>query len=241
MRRPSRFLAPAKRARREPPICNSCGCRFRVLGRGGHRRGRDRREHRRRRANRAREWGLRSWERRRVLQVAEDVAASVIRGHLEGVAAVVGVAEVRVGAVVEKHFDHDEAVVAADGVLERRVAPLGHVVRVGAAVEGEEEALLVVPVGFASGEPGEGALVAAAGADEDFDDGVVVGFRGVVAGLLIVGIGAVFEEEAGEAGVTGEAGGSVDGPIRGRGVAGRRCTRSSRCWGWLRRRGVRGR
>jgi len=41
-------------------------------------------------------------------------------------------------------------------------APLGHVVGVGAAVEGEEEAFFVVPVGFAGGKPGEGTLVAAA-------------------------------------------------------------------------------
>jgi len=125
------------------------------------------------------------------LQGGEDVAASVICGHLESVAAVDGVAEVRVCAVVEEHFDHDEAVIAADGMLEGCMAPLGHVVGVGAAVEGEEEAFFVVPVGFAGGKPGEGTLVAAAGVDEDFDDGVVVGFRGVVAGLLIVGIGAV--------------------------------------------------
>ncbi len=143
-------------------------------------------------------------------QGGEDVASSVIRGHLEGVAAVAGVAEVRVRAVVEKHFDHDEAVVAADGVLEGRMAPLGHVVGVGAAVEGEQEAFFIVPVGFARGEPGEGTLVAAAGVDEDCDDGVVVGFRGVVAGLLIVGIGAVFEEKAGEARMLREAGGGVD-------------------------------
>ena len=134
----------------------------------------------------------------------------MICGHLESVAAVDGVAEVRVCAVVEEHFDHDEAVIAADGMLEGCMAPLGHVVGVGAAVEGEEEAFFVVPVGFAGGKPGEGTLVAAAGVDEDFDDGVVVGFRGVVAGLLIVGIGAVFEEEAGKAGMLRETGGGVD-------------------------------
>ncbi len=144
------------------------------------------------------------------LEGGEDVAASVIRGHLEGVAAVDGVAEVRVGAVVEEHFDHDEAVIAADGMLEGRMAPLGHVVGVGAAVEGEEEAFFVVPVGFAGGEPGEGTLVAAAGVDEDSDDGVVVGFRCVVAGLVVVGIGGVFEQEAGEAGMPGETGGAVE-------------------------------
>ena len=90
-----------------------------------------------------------------LLEGGEDVAASVIRGHLDGIAAVAGVAEVWVGAVVEEHFDHDEAVVAAKGVLEGRMAPVGHVVRVGAAVEGEVEAFFVVPVGFAGGEPGE--------------------------------------------------------------------------------------
>ena len=67
-----------------------------------------------------------------------------------------------------------------------------------------------MPVGFAGGEPGEGALVAAAGVDEDLHHGVVIGFRSVVAGFLIVGVGAAFEQELREAGVPREAGGSVE-------------------------------
>jgi hypothetical protein len=111
--------------------------------------------------------------------------------------------------VVKKHLDHHEAVVAADGMLKRRVLPLSSVIGIGAVAKGEGEAFVVVPVGFAGGKPGERALVAAAGFEQDFDDSVVVGFRSVVTGLSVVGIGAVLKQEAGEAGVLGEASGAV--------------------------------
>lgn len=67
-----------------------------------------------------------------------------------------------------------------------------------------------MPVGFAGQEGGEGLLIEAAGLEEDFEDGVVVGFGDVVGSLLVVGIGAIFEKETGESGVVGDAGGGIE-------------------------------
>jgi hypothetical protein len=106
---------------------------------------------------------------------------------------------------------HHEAVIAADGVLERGVLPVGEVVGIGSVIEGEGETLFVVPVGLAGGKPGEGALVEAARLKDDLHDGVVVGFGDVIRSLFVVGVGTVFKEEAGEAGMLGKSGSSVDG------------------------------
>jgi hypothetical protein len=70
------------------------------------------------------------------------------------------------------------------------------------------QAFVVVPVAFAGGDCGEAGLVEAAGVEKDLEDGVVVGFGDVVRSFLVVGIGAVVEQELGEAGILSEAGGS---------------------------------
>jgi hypothetical protein len=134
----------------------------------------------------------------------------MVCGHLKGISVIVIVTNAWIGAAVEKHLDHDEAVVATDGVLEGRVLPLCDEVWVGACLEGELKSLVVVPVGFAGEDYGEGALVEAGGAEEDPENGVAVGFGDVVRSLFVVGIGAVVEEKLGKARMAGDAGGAVD-------------------------------
>ena len=72
-----------------------------------------------------------------LFECAEDIATAVVGSHLDGVSAVEVVDQVWVGAVIEERFDHDESVVAANGVLEGRVLPAGEEVGIGAMAEGE--------------------------------------------------------------------------------------------------------
>jgi hypothetical protein len=75
--------------------------------------------------------------------------------------------------------------------------------------------LFVVPVRLAEEHGGEAGCVKGAAFEEDRGYGVVVAFGDVVRGLLVVGVGASLEEEAGEFGVVGDAGGAVDGALKG--------------------------
>lgn len=116
-----------------------------------------------------------------------------------------------VGSVVKEEFDDDEAVIAAEGLVERGVSPSSDGVGVGAVFESELDAVLVVPVGLAQEDGVEAVLIEPAAFEEELEDGVVVGFHNVVWGLFVVGIGAAIEEEFCEAGMAGDSGGSVDG------------------------------
>jgi hypothetical protein len=140
---------------------------------------------------------------------AEGVGAASAGGYLGGGVAFAS-GEFRVGSVVEERFDHDEAVVAAQGLVEGGVAPDGHGVGVAAVLEDELQAGFVVPVGLAEEHGSDAGWVEFAAFEEEFSDGVVVAFGHVVGGLAVVGIGSAGEEEAGEIGVARDGSGSVD-------------------------------
>ena len=68
-------------------------------------------------------------------------------------------------------------------------------------LECELDAVFVVPVGLAEEDGVEACLIELAAGEQDFEDGVVVGFDDVVRGFFVVGIGAAVEEKLREAGV----------------------------------------
>src|SRR6516162_11463461 len=84
-------------------------------------------------------------------------------------------------------------------MMQRGVSPLGHVIRIGPALEQKPQALLVVPVGFTQEQTGEAERVQLAAFQKDLHDRVVVGFRNMVRSFLVVGIGSALEQQAREA------------------------------------------
>ena len=120
-----------------------------------------------------------------------------------------------IGAVVEQHLDHNETVIAEQGVMEGRVAPHGHEVGVGAVVEGKLETVFVVPIGLAEEDGGEAFWIELTVFEQDSGDGIDVAFRDVVGGLFVaVGIGSVGEEQPGQFRVTRDAGDGVNGAFK---------------------------
>ncbi len=144
-------------------------------------------------------------------EFVEDVGSTSVNRDVDGGLAFACALEEGIGSVVEKKLDDEEAVVAAEGLVEGGESPGSDGVGVGAVLERELDAVFVVPVGFAEQDGVEAGLVERAAGEDDFEDGVVVGFGDVVRGLFVVGVGSVVEEELGEAWVLGDAGGSVDG------------------------------
>ena len=136
----------------------------------------------------------------RPFDFVEDVAATSASGDVD-----CGLPsrsfERGVGSVVEHEANDFQAVVAEDGVLECGVLPVSGAIGVSSVGEEIADAFDVVPVGFAEEEGGEAVFVEFAAVEEDFEDGVVVGFGDVVRGLFVVGVGSAVEEEAGEPGV----------------------------------------
>ena len=122
--------------------------------------------------------------------------------------------------MVEEHLDHDKPVVAPQRLMQRGEAPDGHGVGVGAVLEDELEALLVVPVALAEKHGGDTGSVELAALEKDLRDGVVVAFGHVVRSLAVVGVGSAGEQEAGEIGVVGYGGGTVHDALELRWLAG---------------------
>ena len=89
------------------------------------------------------------------LEQVKDVFAAMMGGHLQSIPAGHVVAKERICAVVKKHFDGAEGVVAKDGLLQRGGLPGGQVIGIGPVLKSELHAFLVVPVGFADEQGGE--------------------------------------------------------------------------------------
>ena len=83
-----------------------------------------------------------------MFEFIENVAAAAMNGDVDCGSVLACAFERGVGSVVEEHFDDDEAIVAAEGLVERGESPVSHKVWVGAVFEGELYAVFVVPVSF---------------------------------------------------------------------------------------------
>ena len=118
--------------------------------------------------------------------------------------------ERRVGAVVQHQLDVLEPVVAPQGLMERRMMPARHPIRIGSFLEQESNAFRVVPVGLAKQHRREAVLGELAALDQDAHRGVVVGLRRVIHDLVVVGVRPALEEEPGQLRVVRDSGGAVE-------------------------------
>ena len=148
-------------------------------------------------------------------EFVEDPTSAAVDGDVDGGGAFARAFEEGICSVIEKKLDDDEAVIAAERLVECGESPVGHVVWVGAVFECEFDASFVVPVGFAEENGVEACVVEPTAVEHNLEDGVVVGFDDVVRGLFVVGVGSAVEKKLGEARVLGEGGGSVDDRLEG--------------------------
>src|SRR5207302_6966235 len=143
------------------------------------------------------------------LEQREQIRPPPSRGDGDGGPAVCAIGDGRVGCVVEQELDVFERVVATHSLVQGRVVPTGHAVGVGAVLEQKLDAVVIVPVGLAQQHRGEAVVAEPSAVQEGLHGAVVVGLGRVVGRLLVVGIGAALEQEAGQLGVVRDAGGAV--------------------------------
>ena len=147
------------------------------------------------------------------LEQLKDVFAAMMSGHLQSMPASPVVAKERICAMVKKHFDGAEGVIAKDGMLQRGDLPGGLVIGIGTMLKGEQHAFLVVPVGFADEQSGERTLVEAAGLKQDPEYCIDTAFCHMVGRLFVVGISPVRQEQLRHTGVPGDGGSTIDGGL----------------------------
>ena len=111
--------------------------------------------------------------------------------------------------MVQQQLDVLEGVVAPQRVLKGRMMPPGHAVGVGAVLEQELAAVVIVPVGFAEQHGGEAVVAELPAVDQRLQGGVVVRLGSVVGRFLVIGIGAALEQQARQLRVVRDAGGAV--------------------------------
>jgi hypothetical protein len=92
--------------------------------------------------------------------------------------------------------------------------PTGHGIGIGALFQEQADPFRVVPVSFAEQQRGQGLGVQLSAFEQSFEGLVVVAFGGMIGGLFVIGIGSVLKQEPGEAGVMGDARGSIDGAFK---------------------------
>ncbi len=150
------------------------------------------------------------------LEQVKHIASAATRGYLDCGSSIAGF-ERGIGPVIEQQFNDDEAVVAAQGLVQRGVPPVSPLIRVGPVLQCELHAMFVVPVGFAKEDGVEACLVKFAAFENDFEYGIVVAFRHVIRGLSVIGIGPPFEQKARELRLLRNPPRTIDGALKCRG------------------------
>ncbi len=115
-----------------------------------------------------------------------------------------------ISAMIEQQLEHAERVVPCERVVHGIPPSASHRVRIGTVLEQVPGTLVVVPVVLPDQHHRQVVRRDPAGLHQRFHRSEVVGFRRVVDRLLVVGVGAPLEEEAGHRLVVRDAGRAIE-------------------------------